>query len=115
MKKSILPILLALIILSTLTLSGCTEEKRTFTEEEEKLIGTWKGTNVIAFFSDGTCHHDYDVPRKYGTWKIEEGKLVLNWIDRTLRNDYELEEGEGGYLLTITEEGTGITGTYRQQ
>ena len=74
------------------------------------ILRTWGVPGFIL-----NAHDDLRVSDMQIGWKIEEGKLVLNWIDRTLRNDYELEEGEGGYLLTITEEGTGIVGTYRQQ
>lgn len=111
MKKKII-IIFALVIISTLFLSGCNEE-RSLSDEEKRLVGTWKGPVVIGFFSDGTCHQDYYIYHAYGVWKIKNEELEITWIDGKSTYGYELDNND--IELSIYEEGSETPTVYRRQ
>ena len=104
MKKT-LSIIGIIFILLTISLSGCTEES--------KFVGTWRTQPILGissgfvFSNDGTITIDgYTEPA--GTWKLEDGLLVINLqnshdtVDLTGSFNYEFSKDD----KTLTLEGT---------
>lgn len=85
MEKKILSLGIIVIIL-TLGLSGCTEE-RSFVSDD-RLLGTWKNTiietEIIMFFPDGT----WASMGSTGIWTIEDRKLIITTKTSSGNIDY---------------------------
>jgi hypothetical protein len=111
LKKNVI-IIFAFVIIGLLVISGCVED-RTLTAEEKKLVGTWKGSIILGFFSDGTCYDDYELNHKYGVWKIDDGKLIITWINGKVTLDYELSNND--IELSLYDEGQDTPRLFRRQ
>ncbi len=117
LKKNFLIIVIFMVI-SSLILSGCSEEGNILTDEEQRFIGTWyAGTahgsivnEVIAFFPDGFCSYFLNLN---ALWKIEDGKIVFTLEDREEIFDYEFSNGD--LNLRIFDEATNQDMGFRKQ
>ena len=69
-----------------------------FNKEENKFIGTWKGTIYsYVFFSDST----FSEGASNGTWDIKDGKLVLILYENTqVTYSYAFSNGDRTLALT---------------
>ena len=111
--KKYMSIIISLLILTATLLSGCTEE-RTLSDEEKKLLGTWKGTShlhdIMSFFKDGTCSHKLDLS---GVWKIEGVELTIDTETEEIVYFYKLTENNT--VLILTARGTKMPYFYTKQ
>ena len=113
MKKNIF-LIISLLVISSIFLSGCSEESKNLTGEEKRFIATWSGggqfNDVLSFFEDGTCSFKLDLS---GVWKIKDNKLTITTNTDEYVYDYEFSENND--LLILTPEGGDIPLTYRKQ
>ncbi len=117
LKKNFL-IIVIFIIISSLILSGCSEEGDILTDEEQRFIGTWyAGTaqgsivnEVIAFFPDGFCSYFLNLN---ALWKIENGKIIFTSEDNEEIFDYEFSNNDQN--LRIFDEATKQAMEFRKQ
>ena len=108
MKKQLI-IFGIIIILLTVGLSGCNEEKDTSsnlnTTEENRFFGTWYNNSwTITFFSDGTYTESFQAD----PWEIKDGKLLL-YSDSSKVSfglfDYGFSENDSKLTLTQVSNG----------
>jgi len=90
----------------TISLSGCTEES--------KFVGTWRTQPILgvssgfAFSNDGAITIDGSTEPS-GTWKLEDGLLIIN-----LQNSYGTVDITGSFNYEFSKDGKTLTleGTY---
>ena len=87
MKKHIIVIGIVVLLL-VVGFSGCNENNNTLPSDEEKIVGTWKKSNVeyewevtMTMLPNGTIiTGGYEVTGS-GKWELKDGKFILTWME----------------------------------
>jgi len=101
MKKHLIVIGTAVLLLAV-GLSGCNELSNPLTgNDDSRFVGTWKTENggVVIFFSDGTGSQT----SMSFQWEIKDNKLVWGWeISQGISIVYDYQFSDNDTTLTLT-------------